>query len=219
MDSKLKFKPIELLDIGIDKLTKIPIPILNDNIISTFDMENGVPTDSFILTYDASSGYTFQMTLTSSDTILLSLDYGDGSTGSFLISTGGTPVTHTYLSAITYTITASGWLEKITNFICLNGITHVEINNIKKLNYLDLSNNHLTKLNLDGMIYLNFINLEDNYLSNDEVDDIYIVADTFLTFAGYINTVGTNNGKPSVYSEASREDLDLNKNWTLSYNS
>lgn len=37
MDSKLKLKPIELIDIGIDKHTKIPVPILNTNIVATYD--------------------------------------------------------------------------------------------------------------------------------------------------------------------------------------
>lgn len=42
MDPKLKLKPIELIDIGIDKHTKIPIPILNTNIVVTYD-----ETDTF----------------------------------------------------------------------------------------------------------------------------------------------------------------------------
>ena len=49
MDPKLNLKPIELIDVGIDKFTKIPIPILNENMISTFEMENNVPSDTFIL--------------------------------------------------------------------------------------------------------------------------------------------------------------------------
>lgn len=216
MDSKLKFKPIELLDIGIDKLTKIPIPILNNNIISTFDMDNGVPTDSFILNYNANYG-PFNITIISNDSVMLSINWGDGNIENSLILTGGTSVSHTYTSAITYTITASGWLEKIISLTCLNGVTSASINNIKKLNYLDLSSNYLTQLNIEGMIYLNKIFLNDNYLSNDEIDDIYIVADTFLTFNGIISTSGANNGKPSIYSQIARESL-ISKQWTLTYN-
>jgi len=37
MDPKLKLKPIELIDIGIDKHTKIPVPILTTNIVATYD--------------------------------------------------------------------------------------------------------------------------------------------------------------------------------------
>lgn len=47
MDPKLKLKPIELIDIGIDKHTKIPVPILNTNIVSTYDDTETLSTDIF----------------------------------------------------------------------------------------------------------------------------------------------------------------------------
>ena len=66
MDPKLKLKPIELLDIGIDKHTKIPVPILNDNVVSTFNMENGAPSDSFTFSFDSHySGQVFSATIIS----------------------------------------------------------------------------------------------------------------------------------------------------------
>lgn len=40
MDTLLTLKPIELIDIGIDKLTKIPIPILNENVVSDWDYDS-----------------------------------------------------------------------------------------------------------------------------------------------------------------------------------
>lgn len=223
MDTKLKLKPIELIDIGIDKLTKIPVPILNDNMVSTFDNDNGVPVDSFTIVFDSHFG-DFSATLYSNYQIDLSLDYGDGNTQDFVLSSGtSTSIIHNYTSAATYTITATGWLDKITSLIILpynysiGGTNTVSINNMKNLSYLDLTGNYLTQINLDGMISLNTIKLIDNYFSNDEIDDIYNVADTFLTFGGYINTTGDNNGKPSVYSNIARTSL-ISKGWTLNYN-
>jgi hypothetical protein len=217
MDPKLKLKPIELLDVGIDKLTKIPIPILNENMLSTYDMDNGVPADSFLLSYNASFG-NFYATITSSDSFNLYIDWGDGTNESNLILTGGTVISHTYTSAITYNIIATGWLEKIINLNISNGgISSVSINYLKKLVNLNLSNNILTKINLENLIYLKYIYLENNYFSNDEIDDIYNTADTFLTFGGIIDTTGINNGKPSVYSSAAIESLS-SKFWTLNFN-
>lgn len=40
MDPKLKLKPIELIDIGIDNHTKIPVPILTSNVVATFNESN-----------------------------------------------------------------------------------------------------------------------------------------------------------------------------------
>lgn len=222
MDPNLKLKPIELLDIGIDKHTKIPIPILNNNVISTFDMENGIPVDSFVLTLDARYGTSFNATVNSTYNIILSFNWGDSNlVEPWSITSGGTSITHTYASAITYTITVYGWLEKINSLIISSGgITRANILSLKKLSSLDLSNNRLTNLTLDGMIYLNNISLDNNYLTNDVIDDLYIEADTFLTYYGNKNmsTVGTNNGKPSIYSEYARYSLTSYKGWTLNYN-
>jgi len=222
MDTKLKLKPIEVLDIGIDKLTKIPVPILNENMVSVYDMESGVPSDSFLLYYNAGYGYTFYATIASSDSFNLYIDYGDGTNETNMILTGGTVVSHIYTSATTYTITMSGWLDKITTLTVINGLSSVSINYLKKLSTLNLSGNILTSINIENMIYLKNINLSNNYFSNDEIDDIFNTADTFLTFGDPLNqnildVTGSNNGTPSVYSINAINSL-INKFWTLNFN-
>lgn len=215
MDSKLYLKPTELIDIGIDKLTKIPVPILNDNVISTYDTENGTPSDSFTLTF---VGAEFVANLISYYDTVISVNFGDGSIVGLLILSGtGTQILHTYYSAFTYTITFTGWLDKIKSLTCNAGLISVSINRLKKLSILNLQGNSLIDLDINGLIYLNSINLNDNYFPNDVIDDLYIEADTFLTFSGNISTTGTNNGKPSIYSEISRNSLN-DKEWTLNYN-
>lgn len=217
MDSKLKLKPVELLDVGIDKHTKIPIPILNENILSEFDMENGLPTDTFIMTFN-SSVCDFNMTVKSSTDISLYLDYGDNTFESWVITSNGTSILHTYLTGATYTIIATGWLDKITDLIILGGLVNINLNSLKKLNSLDLQNNLLETLSLDGLIYLNTISLNNNYFPNDVIDDLYIDADTFLTYNGYMSTIGNNNGIPSVYSDVAINSLTNYKFWSLNYN-
>lgn len=218
MDTKLNFKPVELIDVGIDKFTKIPIPILKENIVSTFDMDDNIPSDTFILTFDTNFNSTFATTITSDYEVDLIFNYGDGIIETILIATGGTSLSHTYTGITIYTITISGWLDKIKSIISINSsINSASINKLKKLSYIDLSNNRLSELNLDNMIYLNKIYLNDNYFSNNIIDDLYIVADTFLTFNGDIYTSGVNNGKPSIYSEHARNNL-MSKNWNLDYN-
>lgn len=219
MDSKLFFKPSELIDIGIDKLTKIPVPILNNNVISTYDTANGVPSDSFILTF---IGTEFSVYLESDYNITIFANFGNGISISYLIS-GGTQISYKYPSNYTYTITFTGWLDKIKSLICTNygnvGLISVSINRLKKLSNLDLSNNLLNDLDLSGLVHLNSITLNDNYFSNDVIDDLYIEVDTFLTFEGNMSTIGINNGTPSIYSDISRTSLGpYGKGWTLNYN-
>jgi hypothetical protein len=75
MDPKLKLKPVELIDIGIDKLTKIPTPILNNNTISTYTVENGVPIDTFVINFNAFySNQTLITTISSDYEINLNFD-------------------------------------------------------------------------------------------------------------------------------------------------
>lgn len=223
MDPNLKLKPIELIDIGIDKLTKIPVPILNQNIVSTFDINNGLPTDTFIFTIDATYS-NFFMTITTDYDINLTFNYGDGIIETWLILSGGTSISHSYSSNQLYTITASGWLDKINSIVITpfgsttGGITSASLNLVNKLINLDLSNNRLTNIDLSGLVYINTINLKDNYLTNDIIDDLYINADTSLNNnIGYVRTDGINNGKPSVYSDIARNSLDK-KGWVLTYN-
>lgn len=219
MDPKLKLKPTELIDIGIDKYTKIPVPILSSNMISIFDIENGIPTDSFIFKYNSNYDLNFSATIILDYPITLSIDYGDGFTENRIMLTGGTTIGRNYTSAITYTITITGWLDKVVGIISNNGsISSISLNYVKKLSYLDLSNNRLTNLELDGLVYLNTIKLDDNYFPNNIIDDLYIITDTFLTFNGNMSTTGTNNGKPSIYSNSAITSLSSYKGWTLLYN-
>lgn len=220
MDPKLKLKPTELIDIGIDKYTKIPVPILTTNMVSTIDIENGVPTDSFIFTYNANYSLNFSATINLNYPLTLSIDYGDGFTENRMMLSGGTTIGRNYTSAHTYTITVTGWLDKVIGIISNNGaITSASLTYVKKLVNLDLSNNRLTNLDLYGLVYLNTMILDNNYFPNDVIDDLYIVADTFLTFNGLISSTGTNNGKPSIYSESARNSLSsAYKGWELIYN-
>jgi hypothetical protein len=224
MDKKLYLKPIELIDIGIDKLTKIPVPILNENIVSTFDMENGLPSDSFIFTFGSNySSGTFFTTITSDFPVTLSFNFGDGIIENHLISTSGTSVEHYYSVESIYTITITGWIEKIKKLIISpygsvdGGIITASLNKIKRLNYLNLSNNRLTQLSLNGLINLTTIILDDNYFPNDVIDDLYIEVDTFPRYNGYMSTIGINNGKPSIYSNFAINNLN-EKGWDLNYN-
>jgi len=223
MDPKLKLKPVEILDIGIDKLTKIPVPIYNDNVVSTYDMENNLPTDTISFTFDSNySNNTFGITLTTNYETKLYFNYGDGNTSEATIN-GTSYLPYTYTSFSIYTITISGWLNKLTDIILLplpssdGGLLSINIRNARKLNNLNLSGNLLTSIDISGLIYLNNIDLSNNYLTNDEIDDIYINADTTVKYTGSIDTTGTNNGTPSVYSSYARSSL-LSKSWTLNYN-
>jgi len=225
MDSKLSLKPSELIDIGIDKYTKIPIPILNENMIPTFEKENGVPVDSFEFYFDSNySDKTISATLYSDKETNLSINFGDSSNiFNFAISTGGTVIEHVYATTAIYKVILTGWIERIKSIIILSnnsengGVVSIFLKNVKRLYSLNLSNNRLTNIDISGLIYLNNINLNNNYLTNDVIDDLYIDADTFLTYSGDINTSGDNNGKPTVYSESARSSLN-GKDWRMNYN-
>jgi len=223
MDPKLTFKPIELLDVGIDKLTKIPVPILIDNMISTFDNDDGVPVDSFNIVFDSnySSGY-LTITLTSTYPTNLTFDFDDGYTPTLLIS-GDTVVQNYYATSGKYSVNVFGDLNKITRMFInpsgttVGGLVSASLNNLKKLSYLDLSDNLLSQLNIEGMIYLNNIILKNNYIYNNYIDDLYNTSDMIPLFNGTIDTTGTNNGTPSVYSLEARNNL-IFKGWSLNYN-
>lgn len=226
MDPKLRLKPIELLDIGVDKLTKIPVPILSSNINPTFAMENELPNDTFILTFDSNySDAILSFTFFTDYQIYLTFNFGDGFIENWIIPSGYTSMLHVYTGATTtYNVTVNGWLDRIKTLIILpsgtteGGVTTADITQMKKLSYVDLSNNRLTSLSLSGMIYLNTIKLDNNYFTNDIIDDLYIDADTFLTFNGSMSTTGINNGVPSIYSDIARNSLTVYKQWTLNYN-
>lgn len=214
MDTKLKFKPIELIDIGIDKHTKIPMPILADNIIFTNDVVNGVPINSFTIKV---STLSFNMKINNIRNISLSINYGDGT----LKTLTGTTITdsHTYLTNTEKTIEISGDLDKITGFTCTDsGIVEIHILKLFKLNHLYLSGNSIEEIDIKGIVSLNTIDIKNNYLNASSIDDIIINANTFLTYNGLIELTGTNNSKPSVYSELAIDNLTNNKLWTLNYN-
>lgn len=224
MDSNLILKPIELLDIGIDKLTKMPVPILNENMVSTFDNDNGVPTSTFNFTYDASyGGLTIIISLSAIYPTNITFDFGSGQTETFLVQTGNTSKTHVYTYLRQYTITIYGDLDKISK-LYLNGcggIISANLNNLRKLIILDISGNRLTSLNLGGMIYLQNISVKDNYLYNDDIDDVYATTDLIpynpLAVAKSLDTTGPNNGTPSSYSTIAISNLTF-KGWTLLHN-
>ena len=221
MDTSLTLKPIELIDIGIDKLTKIPIPILSDNMISIYNIdESGIPIDSlsFIINTSLSiNGLSGSCTINSVYPITLTFNWGNNRFNQVNIS-GNTTIDENsgfyYDSNGTYTILITGGVSLITNFEMINqGITSILPYNLKKLTFFNLSGNSLTTINMDGLIYLKYIYLQYNKIIDVDFD-IYIAADTFLSFNGYINTVG--NSSPTIYSEIDRNNL-ISKGWTLTY--
>lgn len=223
MDTKLTFKPIELLDVGIDKLTKMPVPILNENIVSTYQNENGIPINSFTFIFDSNySNSIVLMTITTDYNTTLFFDWGDGDTFSIPIL-GDTTVYHQFTTLSQFEISVFGDLDKVTRLFInpiittTGGVVSASLNNLRKLTTLDLSDNLLTSLNIEDMIYLSTIVLKNNYLYNDDIDDIYATADTIPLFNGTIDTTGTNNGVPSVYSSIARTNLAF-KGWSLLYN-
>jgi hypothetical protein len=225
MDSKLTLKPIELLDIGIDKLTKIPIPILNDNVTSEYDNDNGIPIDSFYIQFNSNYSNSTLLIELSAPTFPTSLtfDFGDGTTEQHTISLPFI-YQHIYSTTDIFDIRIFGDLNKIERFYVspsgtTGGVMSASISNLKYLKEFAIPNSLLTTINIEKLIYLENINLYNNYLSNSEIDNVFIIADTFMTTDGTINISGVNNGKPSVYSLYSRNDLiSSNKRWLLNYN-
>jgi len=211
VDTKLRFKPIELIDIGIDKHTKMPMPILSDNIIYTNDVVDGIPINTFTLTV---STLSFDIEINNVRNISLSVNYGDGTTATL---TGTTIIdNHTFLTTTPKTIQFSGDLDKITGMTCMNcGLKSAYITKLIKISHLNLSGNTLEEINLDGLVSLNNIDLSYNSLNASAIDDVFIYANTFLTYAGQIDVRGTNNAYPSIYSETARDNLINNKLWTL----
>lgn len=225
MDSKLTLKPIELLDIGIDKLTKIPIPILNNNVTSEYDNDNGIPIDSFYIQFNSNySESTLLIELSSTYPTSLTFDFGDSVTYSVpYLANIPSSIKHIYSTLGIFEVRVFGDLSKITRLFVspsgtTGGVMSVSISNLKLLNELAISNSLLSTINIEKLIYLNNINLYNNYLSNSEIDNVFNLADTFMTTNGNIEIRGINNGTPSTYSSYSRNDLTTNKRWVLNYN-
>lgn len=219
MDTKLSLKPIELIDIGIDKHTKMPMPILTENLVYTNDNDDGVPLNTFVLKLKST---TLSVKMDCEKSISLEINFGD--TGYTTTVSGDTIlVNYTYPSIVEKTITITGDLNKITGLTCVNvGLNDVDISTLKKLKYLNLSGNTLTFVNLTGLFNLNYIDLNNNNLNSSSTDDVFIQANTFLAYGngidiGIINVVGINNSPPSTYSLLERTNLQNIKRWTLNY--
>lgn len=217
MDTLLTLKPIELIDIGIDKLTKIPIPILNENVVSDWDYDSmNLPIDYIVIEYDGS--YEFNSNINSKIPITITFDWGDGSSSNQNIGLGGigNQTGHTYAQSGIYTINIIGPVSLINSLIIGSGMTSINLSECKSLEYLDLRNNKLTTIDLDGLINLKNISLQNNNIVDVDYD-IYIIADTFPisnTSTYLINTFG--NSPPTIYSEEARNSLII-KGWGLTY--
>ena len=228
-DPNLVFKPIELIEIGVDKHTKIPIPILNDNLSMTYDLLTGATSgtttgstsyDSFSFTVKADP--VFNYTLYSVAPTTLNINWGDGGSGETITFNGYYVGSHSY-GPISGTIGSqtsvfNGDLQYI-NQLSANGNNIISANLIKlsNLTSLDLSNNKFVyPLNITGLIYLTNLNLSVNYFL--ECDSYYNIIDSNGSLLnGNINTGGGGNASVTSSSSSARTSLNL-KGWTLVYN-
>jgi len=218
MDTSLTLKPVELIDIGIDKLTKLPIPILNDNIISTLTVDDdNIPIDSLIFVINTlKNSLSVSFTIVSSNSMTLSADWGDGKVAQKIniIEENENVINYDYDDNGIYTINISGGVSLINSLVMNNqGVTSIIIRNLKKLNILSLKKNYLSTIDINGLIELNSINVSGNSILDVDYD-IYIPANTFLSYNGNIDTTG--NALPTSYSDLDRNSL-LSKGWTIIY--
>ena len=219
-DPNLVFKPIELIEIGVDKHTKIPIPILNENLLITYDLltgsTSGVSYNTFSFQINSLSGL-FNYILQSVNTTTLNIDWGDGSIIQTITFNGIYSGNHTYSVGQLYTASFQGDLQYISLLsVGNNDIVDANLTKITNLNNLDLSNNNIIgPFNISGLIYITNLNLGNNYLS--EVDSYYNVIDSNGSLLnGFINTSGLNNATVTSSSNISRNNLTL-KGWSLKF--
>ena len=205
-DPDLIYKPIELIEIGIDKHTKIPIPILNENLQLTYDLLTGVTSgsttgstsyDSFKFVTKMTNG-TFSYSLISSNSTTLTIDWGDGSSLETISFNGVHSGTHIYISDQLLTITFSGDLQYIYYvFAANNVIFKTDVSKLKNLVTLNLNDNVLSEIDINGLIYLNDLHLKNNNiettLSVNNVDVLFNILDTNGKINGDIDTSGTGN--------------------------
>jgi len=230
-DPNLTYKPIELIEIGVDKHTKIPIPILNENLLIT--SSTGYSYDSFWFKIDAFSiiseslTFTFSFILISEYSTSLDINWGDGT--SETINLWGWDITdplgkeqpysgdHEFLAGQSYTITFSGNLSSIY-YLYVNGnnITETNILKIKNLQSLFLNDNLLTDLDISNLIYLNKLYLNKNKLLN--TDKFFTTLNSNGLLYGNIDTGGTGNAVVTDLSLQDRINNLILKCWSLIYN-
>lgn len=209
MDTLLTLKPIELIDVGIDKLTKLPVPILNDNIVSNWEYDGfNLPIDYIIIEFDGSKD--FNCYISAKIPITLTFNWGDDSNSqNYSFNPYNTVPIKQYLESGIYTINIIGPVSLITELKIGSGVRSIYLKDCKNLQSLDLSNNYLTTIDLDGLINLYHIDVSNNDIVDVDYD-IYITADTvpisILNASKYlINTYG--NSLPTIYSKENRDSL------------
>jgi len=229
-DPNLIYKPIELIEIGIDKHTKIPIPVLTENLQITYDLLTGVTSgsttgstshDSFKFLTKMTNG-TFSYSLISSNSTTLTIDWGDGTTLETISFNGVYSGSHVYMADQFLTITFSGDLQFIYYvFAANNVIFKADVSKLKNLITLNLNDNVLPEIDINGLIYLNDLHLKNNNLetslSVNNVDVLFNILDTNGKINGDIDTSGTGNSAVTNSSLTARNNL-ISKGWTLAYN-
>jgi hypothetical protein len=221
-DSNLTYKPIELIEIGVDKHTKIPIPILNENLLISYDTiiivtgdTTGITsTNKFTFYIKATIGMNFNCIFYSTNSTSLNINWGDGTIEDINFNTYHL-IGHTYLDNEFFTITFIGDLQYITSLTADGAIINTDIITIKNLSSLTLANNLLLDLNINNLMYLTYLNLENNSLL--DVDKYYNSLSSNGLLSGYINTSGNNNSVVTSLSNASRSNL-ISYGWNLIYN-
>lgn len=229
-DPNLIYKPIELIEIGVDKHTKIPIPILNENLSITYDLLTGATSgsttgstsfDTFSFFVKSISGMTFNYTLHSLDLTKLNIDWGDGSLVETITFNGYYIGNHVYGVDSVVSIKFSGDLQFIDSLSAnSDNINIANIKTIKNITSLDFGNNILTDLDINGLMYLTNLNLNNNSLTDS--DKFFNLLNTYGSWNGNINTIGSGISGTNAYvtttSLSSRNSL-VSRNWTLLYNS
>jgi hypothetical protein len=225
-DPNLIYKPIELIEIGVDKHTKIPIPILSENLVITYDLLTGATSGSttgttaygsFSFKIKATIGMVFNYILQSISPTTLDIDWGDGLE---TITFNGYYIgSHTYSANNFFGITFQGDLQYLRS-VTVNGggIFISNVMNINNLTSLTLSNNILPDFDITGLLYLTHLDLSNNNLV--DVDKFFNILDSNGLLNGYINTSGMGiaglNAHVTTISQVSRNNLIL-KGWTLVY--
>lgn len=223
-DSNLVYKPIELIEIGVDKHTKIPIPILNENLVITYDLITGTTTTTSGTTtgstsynwfsFNISSGL-FSIILVSNNPTTLTVDWGDGSSENISFN-GYWMKTHTYMVDADYTVKFSGDLQYIIGVSVENNfVKSANLKNITNIIKITLDNNELTDLDITGLIYLKGLVLTNNNLV--ETDKFFNLLDYNGLFGGVIETAGGSNASVTSLSQPARNNL-VAKTWSLAYN-
>ena len=226
-DPNLTYKPIELIEIGVDKHTRIPIPILNENLLIIHDTITGTTsgsttgtTSSDIFSFEVKfvSLINFNYILHSISPTTLNIDWGDGTLETILVN-GGYSSSHSYVNSDFYLITFQGNLQYIDTLTATGRIISSDISKLKNLISLNLSNNPLPSVDISQLIYITNLNLSNNLLTDS---DLYFnILDSFGTSFGNIDTSGGYgiyyNSSVTSTSNLSRTNLGL-KGWTLTFN-